>query len=59
MIATWKLLLGLTVVLVIYGFGVVVLGAPASVSGFLVLVVSAAIGIGGGWFISNRIFDEE
>jgi hypothetical protein len=53
-IEAWQVLAGLTVVLVVYGFGVVVLGAPASVSGLLTLVAAGGIGILGGRFIADR-----
>jgi len=53
-IEAWQVLLGLTFVLAVYGFGVAVLGAPASVAGLAVLVISGAIGILGGRYIAEH-----
>lgn len=53
-IEAWQILLGLTFVLLVYVFGIVVLGAPASISSLLTLVVSGGIGILGGRYLAER-----
>lgn len=53
-IEAWQVLLGLTFVLLVYVFGVVILGAPASISGLLTLVVSGGLGILGGRYLAER-----
>jgi hypothetical protein len=53
-IEAWQVLVGLTVVVVVFGFGVVVLGAPASASGLVIIVGGGVIGILGGRFIAER-----
>lgn len=53
-IEPWKLLSALSVLLVIYLLSVVLLDVPASVLGFVVLVISVGIGSVIGRIISER-----
>ncbi len=55
MVETWRVLGGLTVLLIGYWAGVTVFGAPASVSGFLILAAAGGVGLLAGRLISDRI----
>ena len=53
----WKLFAGLSVVVLVYAFGVGVLGAPPSLSGFAVLVVFSLGGLLLGRYLGERLSD--
>jgi len=51
----WKLFAGLSVVVLIYAFGVGVLGAPASLPGFVVIVVFSLGGLLLGRYLGEQL----
>ncbi|MEF8851693.1 MAG: hypothetical protein V5A44_08250 [Haloarculaceae archaeon] len=54
MAQAWRYLVGLTVIVALYGVGVALLGAPASPVAFLSLVLFGGAGLLAGRYIADR-----